>query len=284
MLIKRLVCTGALAALGLIGMAAPARAAAPSNDRYGDATVISGVPFQTTVDTSSATVSAGDPDCAASSHTVWYRFTPSVTGTYTFDVNGLWDSFGPALGVFAGHRRSARLIACDDALGGEDFGGIAADKVDLVAGTRYHIMVGTPGGLGDSSAAGGTMFVRAVRYIPPKVIVHVSAGIVDRLTRVVTVAGTVECAGTYAYGSFDGFPDIEATLRQVRSGLVARGTGGTWPDAGCTDAAAWTMAVQSETAHPFKRGWATFSVRGYECNLWECVTQNRKVRLHLHWG
>jgi hypothetical protein len=199
-------------------------------------------------------------------------------------VNGLWDSGGPSLGVFTGHRRSARLIACDVALGGEEFAGFAADKVDLVAGTRYHIMIGTPGGLSDPDAPGGTMFVRAVRYVPPKVIVHVSTGIVDRLTRVVTVAGTVECGGTYPYGSFDGFPDIEATLRQVRSGLVARGTGGTWPDAGCTDAAAWTMAVRSETAQPFKRGWATFFVRGYECNLWECVTQNRKVRLHLHWG
>jgi hypothetical protein len=284
MLVKRLMATGALVALGLMGMAEPARAAAPSNDRYGNAAVISSVPFETTVDTSSATASPGDPDCGSSSHTVWYRFTPAVSGTYTFDVNGLWDSGGPALGVFAGQRRSAELIACDLAVGGEEFAGVAADKVDLVAGIRYHIMVRTPGGLGDPSAPGGMMFVRAVRYIPLKVAVHVSAGSVDQLTRVVTLTGTVGCAGTYAYGSFDGFPDIQATLRQVRSGLLARGTGGTWPTAGCTDAAAWTMQVQSETAHPFKRGWATGALRGYECNLWECVTQSRKVRLHLHWG
>jgi hypothetical protein len=282
MLIKRLAAAGALALAGSMVMAAPALSATASNDRYGDAIAISSLPFETTVDTTSATVSPGDRDCASSSHTVWYRFTPSVSGTYSFDVHGLYPS-GPSLGVFVGHRRHARLLACDVSLGGEDLSGVAVDKVDLVAGTRYHIMIGTPGGLDDPSLPGGPMFVRAVRYVAPRVNVHVSAGTVDRLTHVLTLTGTVDCAGTYAYGAVDGFPDIQATVRQVRLGLVARGTGGTWPDAGCTAAARWTMTLQSETEQPFKRGWSTVFLRGYECNLWECVTPEKRVRLHLSW-
>lgn len=43
------------------------------------------------------------------------------------------------------------------------------------------------------------------------------------------------------------------------------------------------MTLQSETAHPFKRGWATVAIRGYECNLWECVTQEKRVHVHLSW-
>jgi hypothetical protein len=104
------------------------------------------------------------------------------------------------------------------------------------------------------------------------------------VTRVVTLTGTVDCGGTYPFGAFDGFPDITSVLRQVRLGLVARGTGGTWPARGCAHAAPWQMTVRSETGHPFKRGWASIVLRGYECNLWECVTQKRKVRVHLHWG
>ena len=271
-------------ALGTLVFVQPASAAALANDHYGDATVIPAIPFQTTVDTTTATVSAGDPECAASSHTVWFRFTPTVSGLYTFDVNGLWNTGGPSLGVFVGTRRSAQLVSCDVALGGEDFGGVAADRVSLTAGTRYHLMVGTPGGLGDTSLPGGTMFVRAVRYVPVRVNVHVTDGRVDRVSHLLTLTGTVSCAGTYAYGSFDGFPDISATVRQVRSSLVARGTGGTWPDAGCTPSAPWAMDVQSQTAHPFKRGWAAIAVKGYECNIWECVTRTRHIDLFLRWG
>ncbi len=268
----------------LLSIAEPARAATPPNDLYGNAAVIAGVPFVATVDTTSATVSSGDPNCAASSHTAWFRFTPTVSGTYTFDVNGLWNSGGPSLGVFVGHRRSAQMVACDVALGGEEFAGVAADKVVLTAGIRYHVMVGTPGGIADPTLPGGSLFVRAVRYVPVAANVHLSYGSVDRVTRVLTLTGTVACAGTYAYGSFDGFPDISATVREERSTLVAQGSGGTWPSSGYTPSAAWTMEIHSETAHPFRRGWATVAVRGYECNLWECVTRTKKVDLFLHWG
>ena len=244
---------------------------------------ISLLPFETTVDTTEATVSAGEPNCPSSSHTVWYRFTPAVSGTYSFDANGLWDTGGPSLGVFVGNRRSASVVACDLALGGEDFAGIAADRVTLTAGVRYHIMVGTSEGVEGATAPGGTLFVRAVRYVPPRAKVHVLTGTVDRQTGVLTLTGTVACQGTYAYGAFDGFPDIEATARQLRSTWLARGSGGTWPAAGCTAAAAWTMTVQSGS-HPFRRGPATITARGYECNLWECVTTATKARLDLRWG
>jgi hypothetical protein len=275
----------AVIATAMLGMtAAPAQAAAPPNDRYGDAVIIGSLPFQTIVDTTDATVSPGDPDCASSSHTAWYSFTPAVSGAYTFDVNGLWDAFGPSLGVFSGPRTSATQIACDVAIGGEDFGGIAVDRVTLTAGVSYHIMVGTPGGFEGAVEPGGSLFVRAVLYVPPAAKVHILSGTVDRDTRVLTLAGTVDCRGTYAYGALDGFPDVRARARQLRATWLARGSGETYPAAGCFTPARWTMTLQSSTAHPFKRGRATITAQGHECNLWECVTRTTKARLFLQWG
>ena len=63
----------------------------PPNDDLAAATVISGLPFTDIVDTSSATLEAGEPsyDCgSAHGASVWYRYTPLSSGFFLIDTVG----------------------------------------------------------------------------------------------------------------------------------------------------------------------------------------------------
>src|SRR6266581_4623664 len=64
---------------------------APSNDNFADATVITASPFSSTVDITDATVEPGEPtsSCSAfaSGKTIWYTFTPAVTGVLSATAN-----------------------------------------------------------------------------------------------------------------------------------------------------------------------------------------------------
>src|SRR6185369_105009 len=49
----------------------------PPNDDFGDATLVSALPFEDTVELEGATSQANEPwGCGFPSHTVWYSFTP----------------------------------------------------------------------------------------------------------------------------------------------------------------------------------------------------------------
>jgi len=79
--------------------------AQPANDECAAAIVVSTVPFANVVDTTAATVAAGDPvhtPCTDTqdSHTVWYRFTPATTGTVTAFTGG--SSYDTVMAVFSG--------------------------------------------------------------------------------------------------------------------------------------------------------------------------------------
>jgi hypothetical protein len=61
----------------------------PSNDECAGATVAGTLPFTNSVDTRSATSSPSDPpSCSGSSNTVWYSFTPSISGSVQVDTSG----------------------------------------------------------------------------------------------------------------------------------------------------------------------------------------------------
>src|SRR5438309_435623 len=80
-----------------VGVAVPlaphALAATPNNDTVGGATAISALPFDDTVDTSSATSDANDSQlnaqCGApvTNGSVWYSYTPAADGGVVFDVS-----------------------------------------------------------------------------------------------------------------------------------------------------------------------------------------------------
>lgn len=97
----------------------PVYAAAPANDNFASATVISALPFSDSVDITDATIEPGEPlFCAGSSQTVWYSFTPAVNAAVNIAVQGsgfndtvftVFQAFGPGFGglSFMGCRSGA---------------------------------------------------------------------------------------------------------------------------------------------------------------------------------
>jgi hypothetical protein len=87
----------------LVGLAAaaltsplPASGTVPTNDDLTSAASISTVPYSTTVDNTSATLEPGEPQSCFPpiDNTVWFRFTPSVTGGVSIDTLGSFGSIG----------------------------------------------------------------------------------------------------------------------------------------------------------------------------------------------
>jgi hypothetical protein len=76
----------------------------PGNDSFADATVITGLPFEEWVDTTAATLEAGEsvPSCADASFgaSVWYTYTPTVSGPVSALVPDYY--FEPAMAVYSG--------------------------------------------------------------------------------------------------------------------------------------------------------------------------------------
>jgi hypothetical protein len=51
--------------------------AQPANDDIANATPITSLPFDDSLDTTEATMAPDDPDCFGNGPTVWYTFTPT---------------------------------------------------------------------------------------------------------------------------------------------------------------------------------------------------------------
>jgi PKD repeat protein len=65
--------------------------AAAANDDFDAASVISSLPFSTSVDTTGATVQAGEPQfCSTVDDTVWYAITPTADATVVARASGGW--------------------------------------------------------------------------------------------------------------------------------------------------------------------------------------------------
>jgi hypothetical protein len=84
-----------------------------ANDDFDSATQISSTPYGDTIDASGATAAQDDPlDCYGTHGSVWYAFTPSVSGTVDVSTGG--STYDTALGVYEGPRGSLFQVACDD--------------------------------------------------------------------------------------------------------------------------------------------------------------------------
>src|SRR4051812_7019007 len=88
-----------------------ALAAAPSNDDFAHAMLITALPFSAELDTSEATSAGDDPGCAgAVARSVWFKFTSSRGAQVRVDTSG--SDHWTVLSIYTGARGSLRQIAC----------------------------------------------------------------------------------------------------------------------------------------------------------------------------
>lgn len=85
--------------------------------------------------TTRATSAVDDPFCAASSHTVWYAFTPSAD--MRVEINTFGSDYDTTLSVQTGTRGALTQIACNDNSGR---GSQSRVRFDAVAGVTCWIM------------------------------------------------------------------------------------------------------------------------------------------------
>jgi PKD repeat protein len=87
----------------------------PPNDNFADATPISAAPFADSADMALASTEPGEPtDCSYGSPSVWWAFTPAVSGSYTAGMSG--DGSG-GLGVWQGSSlQSLNLLSCGNGI------------------------------------------------------------------------------------------------------------------------------------------------------------------------
>jgi hypothetical protein len=141
--LRFLVLTG-LAAVALVS---PLTAGAVvANDDFANATAISTVPYSATVDNTGATLEPGEPPACwpPIDNTVWFKFTPAVTGGVSIDTLGSFGSIGST-----GNYTSGAVYRAD----GAGFAGLTllgcitgsnnyTTSLLADANTTYYIQVG----------------------------------------------------------------------------------------------------------------------------------------------
>jgi hypothetical protein len=235
-----LVVLGAVAASVLPAVAA--QAAAPANDRIGNATRISSLPFRSVTDTSEATRSPSDGECVEGA-SIWYRFRPSFTGPVRVATIG--SDHDTLLAVFRGSRTSRTLRACAD-----DFADLTSVlSVDVRAGRTYWVAVST------FDSTGGPTVLNLYR---------------PRAARATTTVASVETGAVSGRAYVDGsircrtpsLAAVEVSVSQrVGAGAVAQGTGFLELDCGARrPTARWAAGIDSATGWAFQPGTASVTV------------------------
>ena len=195
----------------------PAFAAAPSNDDFDDANVISELPFSDAVDTTGATTADDDPDCFGQGPTVWYEFTPEEDVNVRADTVG--SDYDTTLSVYTGSRGDLTQIACND--GAVDLQ--SRVQFEAVAGETYFFMVGAFGG-----GPGGQLVFSADTYNGKEE----QKGKEDPTSALRTVKGKVRVQGftrgetgsKYRFNSLNATYRISSTVddQRITVGLIAR--------------------------------------------------------------
>lgn len=126
---------GAIAGLVL---AAAAFAAPPPNDQFANAHVATGNSASVAGSTVDATREPGEP--SHGDYSIWYRWTPSATGTATIDTCD--SNFDTNLSVYTGSHVDAltQIAGNDDSFACDSFGGSRV-RFEATAGTTYQIAV-----------------------------------------------------------------------------------------------------------------------------------------------
>jgi hypothetical protein len=107
----------------------------PANDDFGNAASIGSLPYDAPVDTTAATLEAGEPSPSCDgtlAGSVWHAYTPAASGSVSASINAF---FTTEMAAYTGSSVSGLTqVGC------RAFGGLMTIHVD--AGTTYHFQVG----------------------------------------------------------------------------------------------------------------------------------------------
>jgi hypothetical protein len=134
--------------MGFTVVALPAYAAVPANDDFNNATAITGLPFNTEIDTSQATRANDDPDDCVGSNSVWFSYTTSEDTRVELDTSG--SDYSALTSVWTGQRGSLQQVAC---------AGLGPMRFTATGGQTYHIAI--------SGEGEGGILSFAARLAPP---------------------------------------------------------------------------------------------------------------------
>jgi hypothetical protein len=170
----------------------------PANDDFANPSIIPGIPFTTTEDTSAATAAPDDPSCSGNANSVWFAYTP--TQSQRIEVNTSGSSYFTSESVYTGTRGSLTQVACDAFL--------ERVRFNVVAGQTYYIMIAS------AFFEGGGNLNLTVSQAPPPFSINLMVNPVELVvpsTGVVTVRGTVSCnQPTYGF--------VEGTIQEKVGG------------------------------------------------------------------
>lgn len=117
---------------------------APANDNFANAVPVPATtPSTTNVDTTGATTEPGEPlPCGALGATVWYNWTPAISGTAVINTLGSAHP-DPVLAAYTGNSLTMLTnLACDDDFLHSQQSLQAQISFPVMAGTTYHIQAG----------------------------------------------------------------------------------------------------------------------------------------------
>lgn len=238
--LNRLAVAVVVMSLGVLGLAAPASAAVPSNDLISGATVVSTLPYTDSSSTVEATHTSDEPTECTAAPSIWYQYTPSANQYVQADTIG--SSFDTKLAAYSLSRRGALTpLGCND-------DGAAALKsllrLELTARTTYYFMVS-----GYDVAVGSTVF-NLFTGTEPDVSVDV-AGTVDT-SGIVSLTLSVAC-GEGTTGAVTYF-----VVTQEKRGTTAEADANV--EVACNGTSSPSFASYSGT--PFHSGRAVIDVYG----------------------
>lgn len=83
----------------------------PPNDEIADAVAVTGIPFTHVQQTANATTAPDDPFCYGSKGSVWFVYTPALSGRVEFNTIG--SSYDTTLSAYTGTHGNLSQLACN---------------------------------------------------------------------------------------------------------------------------------------------------------------------------
>jgi hypothetical protein len=261
---------GGAVVLAFGSLAAPAFAAAPSNDELGGAAALL-LGDHVSLDTSEATTTADDAalndacGAPATDASVWYTYTAPDDGGVVVDASA--SDYSAGFMIFEGAPSADSMIGC-----GPMTAGFATS-----AGTTYTLMVFDDEQ--DGNAANGGDLELDVNAAPPPPTVDMSVS--SKAT--VDKSGTAWVTGSYTCTDGDNI-EIDGELHQSVGRLTINGYGGIFDEGTCDGAPHdFSMGITGDNGK-FSGGHAASIMFSYACGAFECADGYAEQEIHLSKG